>query len=277
MPNEPAVSVVIVTYNSAHCLPQALRSLPAGVEAIVVDNASADRSAEIAEQLGARVIRNARNLGFGRACNRGAAVARGEFLLFFNPDAVMAPGALKALVAAAKDHPEAAAFQANLVRPTADPADEACEGVRPAEHLLGAALFVRKADFDAVGGFDENIFLYYEDTDLSVRLAARGPLLIVLGARVLHVPGHGVKLSLRQRFIKYRHFAHSRIYFGRKHGQRQDFRLMALEQGVKGVWAAARLRLGYAAQHFGRSFGYLEGYYFNRNGPDAHRHRDPPA
>jgi GT2 family glycosyltransferase len=269
--------VVIVTYNSAHCLPQALHSLPAGVEAIVVDNASADGSAEIAERLGARVIRNAGNLGFGRACNRGAALARGEFLLFFNPDAVMTPGALEALVGAARDHPEAAAFQANLVPPTAAAANVERDGVRPVQSLLGAALFVRKAVFDAVGGFDENIFLYFEDTDLSVRLAARGPLLLVLGAPVLHQSGQGAKLSLGQRFTKYRHFAHSRIYFGRKHGQRQDFRLMALEQAAKGVWAAARLRLGYAAQHFGRSFGYLEGYYFKRNGSHARRPGDPPA
>src|SRR5690606_14305607 len=59
---------------------------PDDVEWIVVDNASADGSAEVAERLGARVIRRADNVGFSKANNEGLANARGRYIAFVNPD-----------------------------------------------------------------------------------------------------------------------------------------------------------------------------------------------
>jgi glycosyltransferase involved in cell wall biosynthesis len=69
------VCVVTVAYNSASALRGLLGSVPEGVAVIVVDNASRDDSAAVAEAAGARVIRNAANLGFGAGCNIGMAGA----------------------------------------------------------------------------------------------------------------------------------------------------------------------------------------------------------
>src|SRR6185503_13761692 len=92
-PAEPAgemtsgsVTAIIVTFDSAHALPECLGALRAdGVPALVVDNASTDETVAIAEGQGAAVIRNARNEGYGRANNIGVRAADSEFALIVNP------------------------------------------------------------------------------------------------------------------------------------------------------------------------------------------------
>jgi GT2 family glycosyltransferase len=98
-------SVVIVAADSGGILGDAVRSaLGAGdaIEVIVVDNASTDREPERVAAAHAsdsrfKLLRNGRNLGFGTACNRGAAVAHGDSLLFLNPDCVVGQGTIEAL------------------------------------------------------------------------------------------------------------------------------------------------------------------------------------
>jgi hypothetical protein len=102
----PDVSVVIVSWNARDHLARCLAALEAGagevsVETIVVDNASTDGSpAMVAERFPrARLVQNATNLGFGRACNLGAAQAAGRAILLLNSDCELVPGALAAMLA----------------------------------------------------------------------------------------------------------------------------------------------------------------------------------
>ena len=85
---------IVVAHDSADVLPACLAALAGQhVPAIVVDNASRDASVAVAEAAGARVIRNARNEGYGRANNRGVRAAEAaEHVLIVNPDVVPAPG-----------------------------------------------------------------------------------------------------------------------------------------------------------------------------------------
>ncbi|MGL4242872.1 MAG: glycosyltransferase family 2 protein, partial [Beijerinckiaceae bacterium] len=83
------VTAILVSFNSAAVIGAALASLPPGMPAVVVDNASSDDSAAIAEAAGATVIRNARNLGFGVANNIGMRAAAAEWVLLLNPDATL--------------------------------------------------------------------------------------------------------------------------------------------------------------------------------------------
>jgi N-acetylglucosaminyl-diphospho-decaprenol L-rhamnosyltransferase len=201
-----AVSVIIVSYNSAHCIGKVLQSVMNARERIVVDNASADGSADIAAPYATRVIASAENRGFGAACNVGAAHATEDLLLFLNPDAVMRPGALERLVQCARDHPQAVAFGARVALPDAErrstplPATEPvpAASVRDVDNITGAALLCRTAVFREIGGFDEGFFLYFEDEDLCRRLRRHGPLLIDDGAIYVHLPGTGVKLDARR-------------------------------------------------------------------------------
>jgi GT2 family glycosyltransferase len=81
-------------------------------------------------------------------------------------------------------------------------------------------MLVRKRDFDAVGGFDPDIFLYHEDDDLSRRLLReRGPLMFVSAAIVEHLEGRGSVRTPELAALKAYYLARSRVYALRKHGR----------------------------------------------------------
>lgn len=234
------VTVVTVAYNSAAVLPVMLASLPNGMDSVVVDNASRD-----SDELHALIdlpkvilIKNNVNEGFGAACNRGAQIAKTEFLLFLNPDSKLAADALDQLLMAADRHPEAVAFNPRLED------DGGSEAFKRGSHLLprsqwlpkgtppadcplpiltGAALFVRRSAFEAVGGFDTEIFLFFEDDDLCMRLRALGTLRLARAALVTHTGGGSSLPDIRMVGFKSWHFGWSRIYASRKHGRRFSY------------------------------------------------------
>ena len=232
-----SVTIVSVTHNSTRVIGAMLASVPKGVPVVIVDNASADLDAlrTLAAPHGARIVANSRNVGFGPACNQGAAEATTEFLLFLNPDARLEPDTLDALVAAARKYPDASAMNPRIVE-----ADGSAyfkrgsvllpRGARlargwPAEDravpvLSGAALFVRRRDFEAVDGFDPAIFLYHEDDDLSLRLKDQcGPLMFIRDAAVHHTGGASSVRSPEIAALKALHMGRSRVYAARKHGR----------------------------------------------------------
>src|SRR6185295_9058397 len=113
-----AVTAIIVSHNSEQVMPACLTSVRgAGLAAIVVDNASADRSVTIAKQAGAQIIANEKNQGFGRAINQALDVVASEFCLIVNPDIEFdadAPARLQALLQAA---PNGAMIAPKLIEP----------------------------------------------------------------------------------------------------------------------------------------------------------------
>lgn len=261
-------SIVLVSYNSAGVIGEAIGSIPPGHEVIVVDNASADASVEVARTAGATVVELDENLGFGTACNRGAAVATNEKLLFLNPDAEVMPGSLDVLEAAFDRYPDAGAFNPRLLdadgsqffrkrtklarrpylrRPPLPQAD------RRVVMLSGAALAVRKSVFDAIGGFDENIFLFYEDDDLSLRIMKAGhELYYIHDACVRHRPGSSSPPSDELTFFKEYHAMRAMRYACAKHKRpfwrwtriaQEYWRSRASETGTpRQIRAAARLK-----------------------------------
>ena len=109
----PPIQALVVAHESAEMLPACLGALAAnGVAALVVDNASRDGSAAVAEGAGATVIRNGRNEGYGRANNRGAQAASTEWLIIVNPDVSLDPGAVAHLVEAAARYPRCGPLRA---------------------------------------------------------------------------------------------------------------------------------------------------------------------
>jgi len=214
------LSVVIVTWNSAghiaSCLDALAGELPPSSEVVVVDNASDDRSASIARDHGTRVIENPRNTGFGAACNLGATEASGSVLLFLNPDAVVEPGAVKALRRALVAAPRVGAAGGALVNPDGTPQAAADDFISAAtlvkraaqtalgdasrkralapagevDWVYGAFLVVRRDAWEEVGGFDDRYHMYYEDMDLCWRLRERGwQVRFAPDARAMHVGG----------------------------------------------------------------------------------------
>ena len=229
------VTVVTVTYNSGRILPDMLASLPKTVPVVVVDNGSDDANlvSEIAHGAGARFVGNKANLGFGKACNLGADLAGTEFVFFANPDVILHSGAVEELLLAADRYPSASAFNPAMdSKPGREifrrssvlvPRKEWMQRGWPREDtevvvLSGAALFVRKACFELVGGFDKNIFLYHEDDDLSLRLRRRcGPVMFARAARARHWGGRSSPRTAATAALKGWHMGQSRVYAARKH------------------------------------------------------------
>jgi N-acetylglucosaminyl-diphospho-decaprenol L-rhamnosyltransferase len=231
------VTAIVVAFDSAHALPECLGALRAdGVPTIVVDNASTDDTAAIAEGQGARIIRNPRNEGYGRANNIGARAAATEFVLVVNPDCIVESGAVAALVDAARRYPDAALFAPQIIEPNGRvfyqprsllspylhnpggklvlPEGEAC-----APFFSGACFLVRRDVFLNLGGFDENIFLFYEDDDLCRRIADAGSALVyVPQAVVRHGRGQSSEPKRGRIYASRWHQAWSRAYVSRKYG-----------------------------------------------------------
>jgi GT2 family glycosyltransferase/glycosyltransferase involved in cell wall biosynthesis len=199
----PEVSVIVPVYNHfAHTL-ACLRSLaeveePTPFEVLVVDDCSSDETPErLAEIEGITRIRNAQNLGFIGACNAGAEVARGEFLVFLNNDTVVTPGWLGALVRTFAQRSDCGLAGARLVYPDGrlqeaggivfadgsgwnfgrfqDPHHPRYGYLRESDYCSGAAIMVRADLFRELGGFDRRYApAYYEDTDLAFKVRAAG-------------------------------------------------------------------------------------------------------
>lgn len=210
----PSVTVVIPVWNgwdvTAGCLGTLRPTLGEHDRVVVVDNGSEDATpAMLAGQEWLTVVSNATNLGFARACNQGAAVASGDVVVFLNNDTVLAPGWLDRLCAVFADPGVAAAGpRSNFVSgpqmvhgASYDPGSYAewAEAwaadnrgrVEEVHRLVGFCLAVRRAAFEAVGGFDEGFGLGgFEDDDLCCRLAERGWRLVIAHESFVHHIGH---------------------------------------------------------------------------------------
>ncbi|CAN5368093.1 glycosyltransferase family 2 protein [soil metagenome] len=202
-PLRPDLSVIVLNYNGRSFLPGCLDALASQVgappfEVILVDNASADGSAEFVRSHypGVRVLETGANLGFAAGNNAGARTARGRALVFLNNDTIPASDWLVRLHAALSDRPEFGLATSRLVTMDDENAlDSAGDGYfhaggafkhghggAAARHLVsrevfgacGAAFAIKREIFEALGGFDKSFFMVYEDVDLSYRARLGG-------------------------------------------------------------------------------------------------------
>jgi GT2 family glycosyltransferase len=212
--SEAAVAVVVVTYRSAEhiagLVSTVVEQLREGDELVIVDNASDDGTPALARSASKRVsvIETGRNLGFAGGCHVGAETTRAPLLLFLNPDCQPQPGCLQFLREAAGTHPEWGAWQAAVLledgrintsggvvhylgigwagdceRPLAELPERDREIAFPS----GAAMVIRREDWNALGGLDRDYFMYGEDLDLGLRLWLNGRGVgLVPSARVIH-------------------------------------------------------------------------------------------
>ncbi|WP_378947194.1 glycosyltransferase family 2 protein [Mesorhizobium sp. ANAO-SY3R2] len=226
------MDLVVVTHNSGAVLQSFLKSVPNHVRTIVVDNGSSDDTVEVATAAGARVIRVGDNVGYGSACNIGAAAGTASLVLFVNPDVRFEEGAIKAFVSAAAAHPNAA-FNPRIYtgsrrrfrrRSRLLPASEHWQGAAPDDDcvipvLHGACIVLRREHFNKVGGFDAKIFLFHEDDDLSIRLRQAGvELRLAAKALIDHDEGNSSARSSQSSRIKGEAMGRSLVYVMQKHG-----------------------------------------------------------
>jgi len=192
--NEPAVSIVIPTFNKVEYLYQCLESIlmyaDVPFELIIADDCSSDATPNLLRKCkNAEILRNEENLEFIRTCNRGASLAKGRYILFLNNDVTITAQSLSTLVATMERYQKCGAVGVKLVRMDGtlqeagsiiwkdgsalgygrgdDPLKPEYCYLREVDYCSAACLIVRTDLFQKLGGFDE-LYLpaYYEDSDL---------------------------------------------------------------------------------------------------------------
>ncbi len=219
------LSIITVTWNSADLIFAQIMSARAGCkdiafEQIVVDNASRDGTADLIEKtFGAAVklIKNTSNTGFGYPNNQGAAIARGDFLLFLNPDMRVAEGSLDKIAAWMRARPEVGLASCKLVDENGDLNEDAkprrlpgvldqlaiilkiphlfprvldkylykdfkADKEQEVDSVRGSFMLMRREMYEKLGwAFDPRYFIWFEDVD-TCREVKR------LGYKVVYTP-----------------------------------------------------------------------------------------
>ncbi|MFZ2603831.1 MAG: glycosyltransferase family 2 protein [Candidatus Omnitrophota bacterium] len=183
MKEQPLVSVIIVNYNGKkylkNCFDSLLQGLYANIEIILVDNGSSDGSVEFVGDAykNVQLLDLKNNFGLAIASNKGAEIAKGEYLFFFNNDTVADSNLITRLVEAVKEDSEIGI--AGCKTYTYDGKCLINSGVacdifgypygNGQPFYVDAGIFIRKQLFEKIGRFDEKLFLYGEDRDICWR------------------------------------------------------------------------------------------------------------
>ena len=274
------LSVVIVSYNVKFFLEQCLSSLKKAIEGssllngqsevFVVDNASSDGSLDFLMPLfpSFHYIQNKENAGFAKANNQALSHCAGEFVLFLNPDSILAEDSLDICFSFFRSTPAAGALGIRMIDGMGNYLKESKrgfpspgasffkmsglarlfprskvfsayymghlhEGVSHAVDILsGAFMMVKKNILDKTGGFDEQFFMYAEDIDLSFRIRKSGYRNYYLSdTTMIHFKGESTKKDFR--YIKM--FYAAMELFLKKHftGGRSSFQLFLLRLGMR--------------------------------------------
>ena len=229
------VTVISVTYNSAHCLPALSVALNELKNVVIVDNASDD---DIETQLqialpNATLIRNAKNLGFGAANNCALATVTTPYALLLNPDCLPTAAFLTGMLQAAEEFPDAAIIAPHLIRRDGSPElnyrwpathwvskGPKAEGPCCVGFVCGAVMLLNMAVMKKIGFFDETFFLYYEDEDLCQRVfLANQQIVLVPEVEITHLSRGSVRgpNPLKSEFIRGYHHAQSKLVFEGKY------------------------------------------------------------
>jgi len=252
------IDIVVVNYKSAahtvKCAEAAssvARADRLTAQIIVVNNGDDDHELDsrLSQIPDVQILSPKSNLGFAAACNMAAVKGEAPFILFINPDAALATGALKSMTSflTAPDHrvygivgPElrngdgdvvaSCSKLPNLIHLMMRTAGlhrllpnsgypylplEAHAKSGPVDQVMGAALMIRRSVFDALDGFDERYFLYYEDVDLSLRAKQSGALSYYL--KVAHATHEGRVSSSQDTGLTLALHIRSRLTFARRH------------------------------------------------------------
>ncbi|MBI3366639.1 glycosyltransferase, partial [Candidatus Roizmanbacteria bacterium] len=219
-------------------------------EIIIIDNASKNELPQkIITDNSIRIIKNATNLGYGKALNQGAKVASGEFLLLVNPDTKFLPRSLELLVRKGNSDsrigivgPQVLNTNGKILQSISNPPllpdslfvfsflrnifpfskyveryhrdDLDRNKMQEVNTVSGVCMLMRKSLFNKINGFDEQFFMYFEEADICYRVKKLGYKIIYLpSAKIVHLVGRS---SIDKEWIK-KTFEKSRFLFFKKH------------------------------------------------------------
>jgi GT2 family glycosyltransferase len=218
------ITAAIVNYNGARYLKDCIVSVRsqslACSEILVVDNASSDGSADLAAAEGLRVLRLPVNGGAGSARNAALAAASTPLVLLVDNDVLLERDCLEALAGAFRSREGTRVCQARTIYDTRRDLVQ-CDGgylhflgamiplnghrtvhevgreTREVDSVITTAVLVDRASALAIGGFDEDFFVYFEDHDFALRTRIAGGLCLGVGSAVAYHRGGTAELSFR--------------------------------------------------------------------------------
>ncbi len=277
------LSIIIVSYNVKYFLEQCLYSVRRATEGllaevIVVDNASTDGSMEYLQPRFPEVVflQQKENGGFAKACNKGWRHSCGTYVLFLNPDTILAEDTLHICLNFMQQHPQAGALGVHMIDGAGVFLKESKRGLphprtsffkltglarllpkspllaryylghlpqtenHEVDVLAGAFMLIPQSVLQQIGAFDEAFFMYGEDIDLSYRIQKAGYKNYYLAqTSIIHFKGE----STRKASLDYvRRFYGAMIIFVRKHYRGLGASLLRMALGAA-IWASAALSL----------------------------------
>jgi GT2 family glycosyltransferase len=282
--DKPKVSVVVVSFNSERTIAKCVESVPDDCEVVLVDQSSTDQSIATAlmHRPSLTLVRGGTNRGFGTGCNLGAANARGDVLIFLNPDAYFverdsvyvlarradaATGMIGPRIVdshgsdqtRARNWTTARIEIAEILLPTflhrgclrrdIAPDEEIYRSGGVAPYIQGSCMAIRNDLFWSVGGFDERFFLYFEEEAIARKLQSIGKTVALdPTATICHDGGHSTmpfkEWSARQ---YYRSFAIGYTRYSAASAPRVAVVCTALALFVAAILTPLRRRIGFRA------------------------------
>lgn len=247
------LTIITVSYNSGRVLLSNWKKFleTTGCPVLIIDNASTDDSSRVLSQSFPQhsILKSECNVGYGRAANFGMRHCHSRFALLLNPDLRISEEVVHQLFSTAITDTENTAIWA----PATSKSEISCAPPSPIEAVCGAAMLFDLDKIRRVGLFDENIFLYSEETDLCYRTRREGYLIkLCPSIYIEHIgassSGHHNSLI----YMKSWHFGWSRCYYLNKHGlfsRKYNPRRMYLDYTVKSYISLSRdSRLRYRGQ-----------------------------
>ena len=265
------LSIIIVNYNSKLLLEQCINSINnpgINYEIIIVDNNSGDGSKEYLPLTftGVKFIFNDENRGFAKACNQGFTISSGKYVLFLNPDTLLAGTSLRDCISFFETHADAGAIGVRMVDVKGAYLKESKRGFpspgtsfyklfgltavfpgsktfakyykghlpeednNPVEVLSGAFMMIRRDLFEKLNGFDEDFFMYGEDIDLSLRVIQSGYKNYYLGTiKIVHQKGGSTTYD--SRYVK-DFYGAMKLFVKKHYGHRSGLYRSILMTGI---------------------------------------------
>ncbi len=241
------LTIIIVTFNSSDVITSCLNKINFDKYSVaVVDNASTDDTSEIISRNFPRVkiIKNDKNIGYGRANNIALRQTKTDFALILNPDAFISEDNIENILSLMIKTPKIALAGPLLL--TSYPALEN-DKIKQLEiaksnlienygeylsvkYIIGAVLFLKMAVFREINFFDDNIFLYYEDDEISWRTVKSGyKAVIIPSAQGFHIGQGSSGGKLRNIYKRFWHRALSKLYWKKK----QKGELAAIKSAIR--------------------------------------------
>lgn len=272
------VTIVVVTYNSAHCIERLSMGLVNAPHIIVVDNGSEDDFAATCARFlpQANVLALPQNLGFGAANNRALNRVATPYALLLNPDCEMSETAIVELLAQAQLYPQAAMLAPHIVGANdkltlnygwvkhAWKSKGVADGACCVGYVTGAVMLLNMSVTKPLGFFDERFFLYYEDDDLCLKyFNALRAVIVVPSVKVFHASRGSVrtKHKYRQEYWRGYHHAQSKLLITEKYQSATAAQKLRFKKTAQAVFAVLGcvliLNLKMVARMAGRVRGML--------------------